>query len=69
MTNTILAVGSISNYVALGCKQDNMSCTHLLRGLFLGEYFKEYIFLNLQKKFKNQNICNFQKNQSLFMSF
>ncbi len=26
--------------VDLGCEQDNMSHTRLLRGLFLGEYFK-----------------------------
>jgi hypothetical protein len=43
-----------------GCKRDNMSHTHLLRGLFLEEYFLKYIFLSLQKNlqiFLKNSLC------------
>jgi hypothetical protein len=50
MIYAILAIGSIANYAILGCKQDNMSYTHLLMGLFLGEYFLN-IFLNPQNNY------------------
>jgi len=33
----------------VGCKKDNMSHTHLLRGLFLKEYSLEYSLKILQK--------------------
>jgi hypothetical protein len=65
------------------CKQDNMSCTYVILGLFLKKKFWEFFFLILKKISilflifillcqglckLFQNICNFQKNWNLFIN-
>ncbi len=45
----IVLVEKVTWFSPFGCKQNNTSCTHLLLGLILAEYFLKYFSRNLQK--------------------